>query len=127
MTSSHFRAALAELEESFAGHTIESTSDDNDGLIVRVHALAIGDQHAPEVSAVAFVLAHAYPATDVYPHFLLANPKRRDGAALPAGMASRRWRDIDVVQVSRRSNHWKPGIDTAAIKLSKVLQWIRTR
>ena len=32
-----------------------------------------------------------------------------------------------ATMVSRKSNRWNPAQDTAALKLAKVLDWIRTR
>lgn len=125
MVSDAQKQALAELEASFRSHAVTHVAEDNGNVIVWVADLDIGAQYKPAVSTIAFVLSVHYPAADVYPHYLVGNPVRVSGAELGAGMTRPRWRDAEVVQVSRKSNRWNPAVDTAAIKLAKVLEWVR--
>ena len=34
--------------------------------------------------------------------------------------------ELPAIQISRRSNRWNPDRDTAALKLARVLDWIRS-
>lgn len=51
-----------------------------------------------------------------------------DGRALEGqGISVATWEGAPAIQLSRRSNKWRQGEDTAAIKVAKVIQWLRTR
>src|SRR5215211_2993970 len=119
--------AVAELRAAFAGHKVEATPEGQGGAYVIVHDLHLGDQYRPTHSWVGFLIAHTYPYADVYPHFTSPDFARADGAALGEGIAQTPWRDQPATQLSRRSNHWNATADTAAVKLSKVLEWLRSR
>jgi hypothetical protein len=124
--------AIEEIRKSFVGQRVDVEADDDGGAFVRVHDLEIGEQYETERSWVAFHITFQYPFADVYPHFCGADVKRKDGAALGEGFsAGAQWKTKSqseaAIQVSRRSNHWDSSADTAAIKLDKVLTWIRSR
>lgn len=125
--TSEVETAITELRATFNGHAVEVREDGQGGATVIVSDLDIGDQYEPNRSGIGFVLTFQYPAADVYPHFLVDNPRRVGGAQLGKGMSNTTWNRTQVVQVSRRSKNWKQGADTAAIKLLKVLEWIRTQ
>jgi hypothetical protein len=52
---------------------------------------------------------------------------RIDGKALGEGLGHAQFRGQAAVQISRRSNKLNPATDTAALKLLKVLKWLRSR
>jgi len=119
--------AIREIEETFAGHTVEVVEDSQGGARVRVSDLILGDQYKPNRSWIEFAITFQYPEADVYPHFLVAGLARVDGSGLGGGFGQTTWTNSTVTQVSRRSNNRNQELDTAAIKLSKVLAWIRSR
>jgi hypothetical protein len=119
--------AVAEILASFPDHGVDVTEDGQGGARVRVHGLHIGDQYEPSICSIEFVVTFQYPAADVYPHFLIARIKRKNGQPLGDGFSPVDWEKTPVTQVSRRSNRMNANVDTAAIKLTKVLQWIRGR
>jgi hypothetical protein len=124
--------AIEEIRKSFVGRQVDVQADDDGGAFIKVHDLDVGQQYEPERSWVAFHITFQYPFADVYPHYLLAALKRKDGAGLgEAFNAGSEWKtpagSEPAVCVSRRSNHWDSAADTAAIKLDKVLTWIRSR
>lgn len=93
-----------------------------------VHDLDVGDQYAPSTGWLGFLITFQYPNADVYPHFLDPDVHRVDGAALGEGFQpSNNFWERAATQVSRRSNRWNPAVDTAAIKLARVLEWIRSQ
>lgn len=123
--------AIEELKASFTGHTVEAVADGEGGAFIRLHELLFGDQYEPSSGWVVFHILHAYPHAAIYPHYLPPGVKRRDGK--PLGEAIHQ-KDMDLgpfkggsTMVSRKSNQWNPAADTAAIKLSKVLDWLRER
>jgi hypothetical protein len=118
---------IVEIRETFEGHPIDVREDGQGGAVVRVHDLHVGDQYEPSVSWVEFVLTFQYPAADVYPHFLVPDLRRKDRNPLGDGFGQVTWNSASATQVSRRSNRMNAAVDTAAIKLTKVLQWTRSR
>jgi hypothetical protein len=93
-----------------------------------VQGLSLGEKYAPSASWVGFAIGFQYPASDVYPHFVRSDLARVDGRPLGEAMTTgHTWNAGPAVQVSRRSHKWDRSADTAAIKLAKVLEWIRSR
>lgn len=118
--------AIAEIEQTFSGHPIEVEVEAQGGAYVIVHDLPLGEQYLPSTSWLGFTISYMYPHADVYPHYLDASLRRVDGLVQGAGLQFPvNWRNRQVIQVSRRSNRWNATIDTAATKLSKVLEWLR--
>ena len=68
-----------------------------------------------------------YPNSDVYPHFTDIILQRRDNNVLGQGLSKTTWQNKPAIQVSRRSKRWNPAVDNAAIKLAKVLNWLKTQ
>jgi hypothetical protein len=125
--------AIAEIRSQFTGHIIEVFADDDGGAFVKVFGCELGESYEPALSWVGFRITFQYPQADVYPHFLIATLRRRDGRALgEAFNTNQTWQPTDqkaeaAVMVSRRSNRLNPATDTAVLKLLKVLDWIRSR
>ncbi len=119
-------AAVTEVEQSFLGYRVEVTPESQGGAYVIVHDLSLGERYVPATSWIGFLITFQYPYADVYPHFLRSDLKRIDGANLPSGFSGPIvWNGCQALQISRRSNRWTAGVDTAAMKLAKVLNWIR--
>ncbi len=119
--------AIAEIQKAFPGHPVEVEAEGQGGAYVIVHDLLIGERYVPYTSWVGFTISYQYPYADVYPHYLDGELRRVDGHLVQgAGFSPATWRNRQVIQVSRRSNRWNAAIDTAATKLSKVLEWLRS-
>ncbi len=118
--------AIAEIEQTFCGHSIEVQAEAQGGAYVIVHDLPLGEQYLPPASWLGFTISYAYPHADVYPHYLDAGLRRVDGLVQGTGLSVTTWQNRQVIQVSRRSNRWNATIDTAATKLSKVLEWLKS-
>lgn len=124
--------AIEEVRNAFPGHAVEAEPDGENGAWVRVLDLFLGSQYVPSVSWLAFQITFQYPHADVYPHFCLAELRRVDGKPLGEGLHSNRtWqtptKHETATMLSRRSNRLNPATDTAALKLGKVLDWVRNR
>ena len=123
--------AIEEIRQAYLGHPVEVEPDGQGGAYVVVDDLEIGDQYAPSTSWVGFQIGFQYPQADVYPHLIDIKVRRLDGQALGEGFSDpnspMQWRSRTAIQVSRRSKRLNPATDTAALKLAKVLDWIKSR
>ncbi len=122
--------AIDEIKAAFPGHEVEVADDDDGGAFVRVHDLDYGDLYEPSRGSVTFHIVYTYPDADIYPHVLFGGVTRTDKKPLGEGFHQKHMElgpfKGDATMVSRRSNHWDASRDTAAIKLIKVLDWIRS-
>jgi hypothetical protein len=124
--------AIEEIRSAFPGRKVEVESDTEGGAYVKVHQLSVGDQYEPSLSWIAFRITFQYPFADVYPHFCVPVLKRKDGRALGERFnPNNQWTTPNgsepAILMSRRSNRLNAEIDTAAFKLAKVLDWMRSR
>jgi hypothetical protein len=124
--------AIEEIRAAFPGHKTEVEPDTDGGAYVKVHDLALGDKYEPSVSWLAFRITFQYPFADIYPHFCIPTLRRKDGRALGGGFnLNNQWQtpktSEPAIMLSRRSNRLNPETDTAALKLAKVLDWIRNQ
>lgn len=120
--------AVQEIREAFDGHVVEVTPEAQGGAYVIVHNVPIGPSFTPSQSWIGFLITFQYPYADVYPHFISSDVRRSDGQAYGEGISGPTpWNGRTTLQVSRRSNRWNGATDTAALKLLKVIEWLRTR
>lgn len=117
--------AIAELRACFSGCVVEAVADGSGGACVTVQHVPLGAPYAQEDTWVGFQITFQYPYADVYPHFVRHDLARTDGRTLGEGLGIARYRNQPAIQVSRRSNKLNPAVDTAALKLLKVLKWLR--
>lgn len=122
------QAAIEEVEQAFPHNRVEVEPDADGGAFVIVHDLPVGSTYESETSWVGSQITFQYPRADVYPHFFDGKLRRKDGKALGEGFSGpTEWRGRAAVQVSRRSNRLNPTVDTAATKIAKVLEWVRSK
>lgn len=121
--------AIEELRAAFPGSRVDVTPEPQGGAYVVVADQEYGAQYQPERGWVGFLITFQYPHADVYPHFVAGGLKRKDNHSLGEGLSGpTTWPGCpgeQVVQISRRSNRLNPAVDTAAMKLAKVLEWMR--
>jgi hypothetical protein len=128
MLSPEVVLAIQELRESHPDNELSFVEDGQGGARVTMQGFATGAALKPETTWVGFAITFQYPATDVYPHFVRSDLARSDGRPLEGqGISMATWNGAPAIQLSRRSNKWCQGQDTAAIKLAKVVDWLRTR
>jgi hypothetical protein len=132
-------AAIKELEAALIGGAVRIVEDRDGGAHMVVDDVAIGDSFSPRSSWIGFHVAWTYPDSDVYPHFMDAGvryvgsgpaPNQHPEGNLPAALtrgATMPGFGLPAIQISRRSNHRNPDIDTAAQKLLRIADFLRTR
>ena len=122
-------AAIEELREAFSEATVTAREDAEGGAFVTVDPVDLGRPYAQAETWVKFHITFQYPYSDVYPHFVRPDLARADGQPLGEGMSLGTFGGDGepAVQISRRSNNLNPATDTAALKLAKVLRWLKTR
>ena len=105
-----------------------TVSDDGTGGAVLVGAgVPLGGPWEQADTWIGFRIPFTYPYADVYPHFVRGDLRRRDGGALGEATSLTTFEGMPAVQLSRRSPRRVPGVETALIKLIKVLAWLRDR
>ena len=119
--------AVEEIRCTFEGCGVEVEEDGSGGAFVVVTGIRLGCPYAQAEIWVGFQITFQYPYADVYPHFTNADLARLNGVGLGEGFGSGSFRGQPAMQISRRSNRLNPQTDTAALKLLKVVRWMRSR
>lgn len=125
-------SAIAEIRAANPGHQVQVEPDDSGGAFVRVSDIDLGPKYLPQLVWVGFQIVYTYPFADVYPHYFPADLRRTDGHPLGEAMHLNNTFSppsgaITSTMVSRRSPRRDPTKETAAIKLAKVIDWVRSR
>ena len=119
---------LEQIRTSFPGREVVARDDGEGGAYVIVEGVELG---APYVQAETWVgarLTMQYPYADVYPLYVRGDLARVDGGPLGEGTQPNvPFEGRTAVQISRRSNRLNPARDTAAMKLQKVIAWMKSR
>lgn len=114
------------MRAQFSGHDVEVTFEPTGDAVVVVRDVVVGGQYEPSRTWLGFRINPLYPNSDVYPHYI-GRVSRVDGQPLGEGVTDTVWNGLPALQLSRRSNHWNPRRDTAALKATKVLSWFSGR
>lgn len=119
--------AVEEVQQTFPAARVTASPDGQQGAFVVVDPVPLGPRFAQDETWIGFHITFQYPMADVYPHFVRPDLSRVDGQQLGEGYAPTSCTFLEgrpVIQLSRRSNRLNPAVDTATIKLLKVLQWL---
>ena len=117
--------AIEEIRSSFEGCGVDANADGSGGTFVVVTGIPLGCPYAQVAVWIGFQITFQYPYADVYPHFTDAELVRSDGAGLGEGFGLGSFRGQQAMQISRRSKRLNPQTDTAALKLLKVVRWMK--
>ena len=117
--------AVEEIRCTFDRCAVEVESDDSGGVVVVVKGIPMGPPYVQTEVWIGFRITFPYPHADVYPHFTNADLSRSDGNGLGDGFGTAEFRGQPAIQISRRSKRLNPETDTAALKLLKVLHWMK--
>ena len=118
-------SAIENIRSTFYQCTVETEPDGSGGAIVVVRGIPMGYPYVQPEVWIGFLITFQYPYADVYPHFTNADLARSDGGDLGGGFGTATFRDQPAIQVSRRSNRLNPETDTAALKLLKIIFWMK--
>jgi hypothetical protein len=113
--------------EAFPKDRVVVQEDDQGGAWVLVEDADIGELYETPKSWIGFRITFQYPNADVYPHFARSDLVRKDKRPLGEGTSGgHNFVGRPAIQLSRRSKQLNPAIDTALLKLMKVLHWLST-
>lgn len=122
---SEVATAIEELKASFPGCEVEAIPDGSGGARVTMRGMQLGPPFTQDETWVMFDITFQYPYSDIYPHYLRGDLKRLDDKPIVAPLRLVKLNNENVYQLSRRSNKWNASVDTAALKLHKVMHWLR--
>ncbi len=117
--------ALESVRLSFAPSEWVVEDDGAGGVRVRFGPVQLAQTYVQRESWLAAHFVAQLPYADIYPIFLRGDLSRVDGNALIAPLTSgHQFMGLAAVQASRRSPRRDAAIETAAMKLLKVLDWV---
>lgn len=117
----------AAIDEIIVVYPNTSADPDGDGgAYVVVQDVQLGPAYQQRQTWVGFHITYNYPQADVYPHFVRADLSRVDGSSLGEGTSPGPFHGQAAIQLSRRSNQLNQAVQTALLKLQKVLQWLNS-
>lgn len=119
--------AIEEIQRTFPGNKVEVVPDGQGGAAVFVDALDVSPAFTPASTWVGFHIPFQYPYADIYPHFVRSDLERAGVGGLAEAMSQASFQGRSAIQISRRSNRRDAERDTAALKLLRIVEWLRTR
>ena len=100
---------------------------DDGGAAVTIDPVDVGPRYVPQKTWIKFLIGFQYPLSDIYPLFVHPELVRTDGQAHGEAITAATFEGEPALQISRRSNRMDSDIDTAALKVTKVVQWLRNQ
>ena len=117
--------AVEELRRCFGDAEVVAHAKEDGGAVVTVSPIDLGPGYTPRLTWIKFAISFQYPYADIYPLFVRPDLARADGHPHGEGITAAPFEGEPALQLSRRSNHWDASIDTAALKVTKVIQWLK--
>jgi hypothetical protein len=129
VTTAPIDMAIAEIRAHFGADAVTVTADGSGGLYVVIDDLPVAPVYTPARTWLGFQISAAYPDADIYPHYT-GTLSRTDSQ--PHGQAIQQvtWQgrpNEPALQISRRSNHRDPTVDTPVNKAVRILAWLTTQ
>ena len=119
--------AVEELRTRFRETEVDAVGTGDGGGIVTIASVDPGPVYTQRETWVRFSIGFQYPYADIYPLFVRPDLSRADGRPCGEGMTPAEFHGHKALQLSRRSNRLNPMTDTAALKVMKVLEWLRAQ
>ena len=119
--------AVEELRVRFADTEVDAVGTGDGGAIITIASVDPGPVYTRRETWVRFAIGFQYPYADIYPLFVRSDLSRTDSQPHGEGIALAEFHGDKALQLSRRSNGLNPMIDTAALKVMKVLEWLRAQ
>ena len=121
------RQAVAELQRCFGEESVVVRGSDDGGAVVTIDQVELGPGYVPRQTWIKFLIGFQYPQADIYPLFVHPDLVRADGGPHGEAITAAKFEGEPALQLSRRSNHMDADIDTAVLKVTKVIQWLRVQ
>jgi hypothetical protein len=120
--------AVQQLKSGFPSATVTAIEVGDGGAHVIIESVDPGEIYNHRQTWLGFTIGFQYPYADIYPLFVRPDLARADGAAIGEGISTgHSFEGRPAIQLSRRSNKLNPAIDTALLKVTKVLAWLCNR
>lgn len=119
--------AVDELRVCFPDAEVDAIGTGDGGALVRISSVDPGRSYASRETWIGFTIGYQYPYSDIYPLFVCPDLVRSDGTEHGEGFSLASFQGEPALQLSRRSNRLDPSTDTAALKVTKVLEWLRAQ
>ena len=117
--------AIEELKRAFPGSELTVSEDGQGGAHVMVESVTLGGRYEPEQSWLGGHIPAQYPYADIYPVFMDAAVRRRDGKAFEAPITEGHdFCGRPAIQISRRNNRMQNSGQTAVAKFRKILDFL---
>ncbi|MCY4474931.1 MAG: hypothetical protein OXC83_05790 [Chloroflexi bacterium] len=117
--------SVKELQRCFPNAELVVRPVDDGGAVVTIDPIDLGPSYTPRQTWMKFAIGFQYPHADIYPLFISADVTRVDGQPHGEGISESSFDGDSALQLSRRSNRLNPAVDTAALKVNKVIQWFQ--
>jgi hypothetical protein len=125
-TTAPIDTALAELRAHFGADAVTVTPDGSGGVYVVIGEQPVGPAYTPAQTWIGFQISAAHPDADIYPHYT-GTLTRTDGQPHGPAIQPVTWQGGSTepaLQISRRSNHRDPVVDTPVNKAVRILAWL---
>ena len=119
--------AVEDLRRCFSDAKVEALAKSDGGAVVEIDSVKLGPGYAPQQTWIKFEIGFQYPYADIYPLFVRPDLARADGQPHGDGITMASFEGEPALQLSRRSTRLNPAIDSATIKVTKVIQWLMER
>jgi len=120
--------AIAELMERFGEASVTFEPDGHGGARVTVARVPLPAGLDRGETWVGFMIPYDYDDVQVYGHHFPAELRCAGGGELSgSGFGQGQWNGTASLVISRSSNCWRKGTDTALLKLLKVVEFLDQR
>ena len=117
--------AIEELKRAFPGSELTVSEDGEGGAHVVVERVAISSRYEPERSWLGGHIPAQYPYADIYPVFMDAAVRRRDGRGFEAPITEgHTFCGRPAIQISRRNNRIPNSGQSAVAKFLKIVDFL---
>src|SRR5947208_9964172 len=116
--------AIEELKRQFGASNFAVREDGQGGAYVVIEPISLSSKYRPIETWVGFQIPAQYPYADIYPIFIAGNVSRADGTVFSAPVtAGHQFEGRPAIQISRRNSAAQSGMQRAAAKILKVLDF----
>ena len=119
--------AIEELRRCFTEAEVLACAKEDGGAAVTIDPIELGPIYSPQQTWLRFDIGFQYPYAHVYPLFVRPDLTRADGQPHGKAITAASFQGEPALQLSRSNNHLDPAVDTAALKVIKVIEWLRTK